>query len=302
MTEKGGSAVRPEILGRPQPGGYEDSFNRLCSEAGLPENLLSWEQPLHYDEARLKKVIERTFAPIFKSATKLVEAFDCDLVLVSGKPSEVQVLKDLLRNHIPLMPQRIIFSKNTYVGHWYPLSTDGFIHDAKTVTVAGAALYQAINNGMFPGWSLDTKVSPYFFRRQYWGVMPVGPALDFGRLLLDPSEDEKTVELMIKDRIGRAAMPPPARPEPMYRLMWRDRTMFRDQTGAQPIVSATLRRTKVPGEGPYPATEILELAAVSGHHKGKPLQLSDLELQMCTLDTDEYWIDAAMFQVEWEEN
>jgi hypothetical protein len=294
-----GIPIRPEILGIPNTLGYEESFNKLCHGAGFPETLLAWEQPLHYDEDRLKQTIRETFTPVFKSVTKLVEAFDCDLVLVSGKPSELGELQDLLRKYIPLAPQRIIFSRGAFVGYWYPLSNDGVIHDAKSVTVAGAALYQAIKNGMCEGWSIERKVSPHFFRRNYWGVMPSGAALNFGRLLLDVSEDQKSVQLMIRDRIGRTSMRPPSRPEPMYRLLWRNRKkLSKIQAVAQPTLTVTLQRSRVRGDHPYPDTEILQLAEVRGEYEGKPVGLGDVELQLCAMDADEYWIDAARFNIE----
>ena len=301
MIERGSHMVQPEILGRQSSIGFDDqSFNKLCEKENLGPNLLPWDQVLHYEESRLCEAIEETFESLFRSVTKLVEAFDCDLVLVSGKPSELPFVQDLLIRHLPLTPQRIVFSKDTFVGHWYPLSNDGFVHDAKCVTVAGAALYRAIKSGAFPTWSIERKVSPNFIQRNQWGLMPQDSKLDFGKLLLDSKDDEKLVDLMIQDRIGRRLLPSISRPEPMYRLMWRDRKRINDhQAGALPTLSVTLRRSNVQAGEDAPPAEVLEMIDVVGLYNGAPVSLTDVELQLWTMDSNEYWMDAGRFQVEW---
>ena len=219
----------------------------------------------------------------------MVEAFDCDLVLVSGKPSELAALRDLLRAQLPLLPQRILFTKDALVGEWYPLSVDGRIHDAKTVTVAGAALYQAIKRGLMgPGWHITRKVSPHLLTRNYWGTMPKGAQTRFGTLLLAPNQDRTECRLQIGDRLGRRMLPADTRPEPVYVLQWRDRNRYR--SGGDPVnafLKLTLERL-----GPsvsasndaeqVPQAEALRISAVDGFWNGQRVTDSDVELALCT--------------------
>ena len=69
-----------------------------------------------YSQERLAECIGQNFAGLFGSLAKVVEAFDCDLVLVSGKPSELAALRNLLRAELPLLPQRILFAKTPSSG------------------------------------------------------------------------------------------------------------------------------------------------------------------------------------------
>jgi len=283
-----------------------EDFNSLCAATGLPERLLDPDAALNSSPERLTQSVHENFAGLFRSLGKVVEAFDCDLVLVSGKPSELAALRTLLRAELPLLPQRVHFTKDAFVGEWYPLSVDGRIHDAKTVTVAGAALYQAIKRGLVgPGWHISRRVSPHLLTRNYWGTMPKGSHTRFGTLLLNPNEDRKLCRLQIGDRLGRRMLPADTRPEPIYQLHWRDRTRY--STGGDPVnalLDITLERVAPPPSAPsgadqVPQSESLRIAAVDGTWNGRPVSLEDVELTLCTLEDGSHWLDAGTFHVLW---
>jgi len=283
-----------------------EEFNALCAAAGLPAQLLDPDAPLSYSQPRLAQCIHENFAVLFRSLAKVVEAFDCDLVLVSGKPSELAALRNLLRSELPLLPQRIVFTKDAPVGEWYPLSVEGRIHDAKTVTAAGAALHQAIKRGLIgPGWSITRRVSPHLLTRNYWGTMPRGAHTRVGTLLLEPNADRKSCRLQIGDRLGRRMLPADTRPEPVYQLHWRDRSRY--GTGGDPVnalLDVTLERvTPAPwqaaGGDQIPQAESLRIASVDGLWNGQRVTLNDIDLSLCTLESDAHWLDAATFQILW---
>jgi hypothetical protein len=47
--------------------------------------------------------------------------------------------------------------------------------------------------------------------------------------------------------------------------------------------------------------EYLEISGVSGTYGGRPVEVDDVELKLCTLDTDEYWMEGAIFNVRWSD-
>jgi len=283
-----------------------EEFNALCEQAGLPSLLLDPDLPFTCPLAPVGACVREIFSGLFGSLAKVVESFDCDLVLVSGKPSELAAMKTLLHAELPLLPQRILFTKNAAIGEWYPLSVEGRIHDAKTVTVAGAALYQAIKRGLMgPGWHISRRVSPHLLTRNYWGTMPRGAQTRFGTLLLEPGEDRRDCRLQIGDRLGRRMLPADTRPEPVYLLQWRDRSRYR--AGGDPVnalLNVTLERVApVPaladGSEQIPQAEALRLALVDGVWNGQRVTLEDVQLSLCTLETETHWLDAGTFHVSW---
>ena len=307
-----GAAAREESTAQPTPTPRElrvnlhliEEFNALCQNAGVPGPVLEPDTALVYSQEGVAKCIGENFAGLFGSLAKVVEAFDCDLVLVSGKPSELAALRNLLRAELPLLPQRILFAKDAFVGEWYPLSVDGRIHDAKTVTVAGAALYQAIKRGLMgPGWQITRRVSPHLLTRNYWGTMPKGAQTRFGTPLLAPNQDRSECRLQIGDRLGRRMLPADTRPEPVYILQWRDLNRYR--SGGDPVnalLTLTLERVLPPvsatdGAEQAPQSEALQIAAVDGLWNGQPVTASDVQLALCTLETESHWLDAGTFQL-----
>ncbi|MBF8296990.1 MAG: hypothetical protein HW389_3535 [Bacteroidetes bacterium] len=301
-----GSTVRAGIIGEdtdPKAENFKQSFNYLCESNGLLSFMLPYDEPLHYSVPRLRQCVVEVFDFLFQSLAKLVEAFDCDLVLVNGKPSELPPIRQLLEMHVPLLPHRMIFMKGTDVGRWYPLSTDGVIADAKTVTAAGAALYLAIHNGLMGKWKVEPTVSPYLLQRNYWGLMPEEAVRDFGAIILTPEQDENICELMILSRIGRRLLPSESRPEPVYQLLWKDRARFRGNTGnvLEPL-NVTLRRITVePSQDGHPGQENLEIIGVEGAFNGQSVSLNDVELKLCSMDSEEYWMEKGTFDIEWPE-
>jgi hypothetical protein len=279
-----------------------EEFNALCREHLRTETaILSGTDPLGYDRRRLEGCIAETFGDYFASLAKVYVAFDCDFLVVSGKPSELPGLKSLVLSLMPAMRSRVVFSFNYPVGEWYPLSTDGRINDAKTVTVAGAALYLAIRDGLLPGWMISPSKVSRHVTRNYWGVISQGRSDSF-KVFLPPEQDEATVPLMIEAQIGRRALPTKSRPDPVYRIRWSSKG--RQEGSGAALVNVTLRRVlpkavDLSGDPFHSVGEHLELVSATGkRNSGAPVDESDLELQLCTLSSSDHWMDAGIFQIE----
>jgi len=277
-------------------------FNDLCkNHLRTVSVILSESDPLGYDRRRLEACIEDTFNDYLSSLAKVFVAFDCDFLIVSGKPSELPRLRALILSLMPVQGSRVVFSYNYPVGEWYPLSTDGRINDAKTVTVAGAALYLAIRDGLLPGWMIcSSKVSRHV-TRNYWGAMSQGRSDSFS-IFLPPEKDEVTVPLMIEATIGRRALPTKSRPDPVYRIRWSAKGRLTGSGAA--LMNVTLRRV-LPSHAnnssdPFDSEgEHLELISADGRRdSGVQLDASDLDLQLCTLSSSDHWLDAGIFQID----
>jgi hypothetical protein len=283
-------------------------FNDFCHNSALGQSLgsgadvLGDDDPLNYQPADIEACIVRIFEPVILSLAKYVVAFEVDLVTLSGKPSELPRVKRLLEELLPILPQRIIQARDFPAGDWYPMSSDGKIHDAKSVTAVGAALYQAIHNGLIANWSIKRQGTGHLLSeesRVLWGAMPtsVRPN-EFGRLYLAAGQDEATHPMLIGTRIGRKLFESAAKPEQVYRLRWRDKEKWGNASRAARL-NVTLRRVQADNPGDI---ESLEIADVEGEVAGKPLSLNDVDLQLCTLEDEEFWIDAARFEINWAGN
>ena len=79
-------------------------------------NIFSNNKTLHFNRSLLEQVIDDVFAELFDDLLQIFREFPCDLVILSGKPSELSRIRDRIEEGMPLLPQRIINLKN------YPLS------------------------------------------------------------------------------------------------------------------------------------------------------------------------------------
>jgi hypothetical protein len=282
-------------------------LNELCREAGLDVDVMPEQEPIYHDVERLRGCIDQVFCPLVQSLSKYVTAFGVDLVTLSGKPSELPQVKQILEDHLPLLPQRVLQAKNYPAGEWYPMSSNNCINDAKTVTAVGAALYQAIKHGLVSDWSIKSvgNGQPFPF---YWGIMP-GNAMPwkFDPLYLDPylkseptegrfpGKDKVTVQMKVSARIGRKILPSAAKPEQVYRLRWKDRA--KATAAGLPLnetVIVTLERDADPTR--------LNLTGYKAKHDGHDLEKAGgLELQLCTLEDEDFWVDSGRFHVSWPE-
>lgn len=248
----------------------------------------------------VRRCIRDCFSRRFHSLAKFVAAFECDLVIVSGKPSELPEIRTLLEEALPILPSRLVFAHGYQCGaeNW-PLSKDGKIQDAKFVTVVGAALHQAIRSNLINNWSIEITEDRKAFSENYWGV-PDGT--QFKPMLLEPHQRASKNRVMVNSCIGRKLMPGDSTPEPIYVLRWKDpklwgspncvvdlevgRTLADDGSEALEIVRAIGERRPLPDETRQDMVTVTE---------------DDLELKLCTLsDEGKHWLDTGRLSVDWD--
>jgi len=282
-------------------------LNEFAAAAGFaPPIAIRSGTLVPYAVADLHECIRETFRNLVDSLAKFVAVFEVDLVVASGKPTELPEVKLLLEKALPLLPNRIIHAKGYPIGSWYPFRDAGNrIFDAKTVAVAGAALYRLILAGKVDGWHIKPDEGRMLARESIWvqqtdnrhGQSPY----------LRRGEAEKEVSIKIGSRIGRKILDS-QRPEPVYILEWANPDLVGKIT-----VKVKLRRVKRSigevkeshGAKSKPATyEALELIAASGTAKDKQnrevaVGLEDVRLSRCTLESSCYWMDDPNFQMVW---
>ncbi len=100
------------------------------------------EVELEYDYARIRDAVVAVMDEIFTNVSEVLNHFDCDVVLLSGRPSRLPAVVDLVVNKLAVSPDRILPLHEYRVGAWYPFKTkdNARISDPKTATVVGGML------------------------------------------------------------------------------------------------------------------------------------------------------------------
>lgn len=270
-------------------------LNQMGHDFGLKADILSPTSELRPDDDMMRKTIQDWFLHIAEAHARYLAIFECDLVMLTGKPSELPEIRELLERRLPITSDRILSAKGYYAGDWLPMSPDGKIVDAKLVTALGTAVYRSVQSGQIGGWRIQSELDETCRIENYWGRIAgnLKPFLD-NDILLAPGEDKAEARLLTDSFIGRARFLKHVLPEQVYRLEHDGRE--------QVLVDVKIRRKIVSGDGDQysMAAEALELVSAKNAQTGQAIPLSQIRLQLCTLPrAEEFWQDTGRFEVRW---
>lgn len=106
---------------------------------------------LHAAFVQGKMAICKTMA----SLAEVVDQYQCDILLVTGRPSRLPGMQMLVRRQFPLPPGRILQMQNYRTGIWYPFHRAGLIDDPKTSASVGAMIAWLCENRRIPNFYLS---------------------------------------------------------------------------------------------------------------------------------------------------
>jgi len=273
------------------------SLEAALKEAGLAELVPDdWYQPIDVSYGDVRKTVREWLEPMAQEHAQLAAAFCADIIVLTGKPSELPLVRDVFKEYLPLHPDRIISAKGYYAGNWAPLTSDGTIRDAKLVTALGAALHRAIVGGHIANWSIRKAERHREPQRHAWGTR--GPERFTERdVFMQPEDDTGTDEMAADSFISRALFLNHSRPEQVYQLRWIGPREERPRSN----VRVTFERMQ-PRPQPDRALEIAEklrlVKAEIRNADNEWVETNNLELRLCTLPAGErYWLDTGDFHV-----
>ena len=121
---------------------------KIIGADSIPGDPVSYSSPIFsFKEIDINQMIDGIFSSLLKNCAIYAAAYDIDLLIFSGKTSELPYIRTIAQKYIPIEDERLIFAREYKPGKWYPfLDSKGHIKDAKTVTAIGAALYFALSN------------------------------------------------------------------------------------------------------------------------------------------------------------
>lgn len=301
-----------------------NEFNAYLKEGGLDSNFVQPDDKLKYDPGKINQCIYDGLEDGMAPLGKFVASYDVDVVTLSGKISEMPKVQEMLREALPICAQRVIPMKDYVAGDWYPMSNDGRISDAKTVTAVGAALFVAGRNGLINDWHLreesrvddgGTREAGTNATRNYWGVMKRGgKGVTYGfsgapflsRDMKDNGNEEfmdgdgvshKGAEVMVDTYIGRAKYNTrDARVEQQYYFKWVGKDPKTGEPRKRPDspLAVVFKRCE---EKEDDSIEIESVEATNPDEDGT-IGIDDVRLELCTLSREGFWMDECKFEVD----
>jgi hypothetical protein len=246
----------------------------------------------------------------------VVSKFACDVLLLTGRPSRLPGVQEMVRSLMPVSPDRIIPLHNYRTGPWYPFHKHGRIQDPKTTAAVGAMLC-VLAEGRLTNFSIlsdrfDLKSTMRYFGRLDGNNLIQTDDVYFGDIDLDNPEyqlPEKQIAMSGPLRLGfRQVNSPHWTAAPLYSLTYREEarqelhnlsllvTFDLDRSGgnrrAKSARDQGLERFRIQ------RVAVREADGSEGRTIGRDrLQLKFKTLNSNALETNDYWFDTGSILV-----
>ena len=275
-------------------------------QTGKPFSLM--DVGLRIDPRAIDRTIRNTLGQILANLCEVIHAYNCDLLLLTGRPSKWHAIISSFFAKLPVPADRIIPMRDFRVGSWYPFAVNrGEITDPKTTVVVGAILC-ALSEGHLEGFSFDTGSLFLKSTARFIGAMDAGGQIRQAQVWFEADTDNpsggelhKAIQFSGPIPIGFRQIEaerwtttrfymmdfaaPAARNNARNRLPYTVKLAF---TVAD-LADAPNAASRDEGE-----LAVNEIEAVDG----TPVNPRDLEIRLQTLPADEgYWLDTGVFNI-----
>jgi len=251
---------------------------------------ISWELVNEGTDKVVKDVVEKMIGDL----CGIVSQFNCDYVLLSGRPSMMPVVKDLFLKYLPTTPDRIIQLGRYRIGTWYPFAEgNGVIKDPKTCVAVGATVaLMAGSLRRLDDFTIDTSLlkSKFESTADYVGEYDVNKAR-LKEVFLDPYTSNKNISFFGHMLLGMRQMPSQDWiSAPMFKITYSNFEAAKRLKDREPL-TFEIERDPRDKERLKPLRNVLD-------KEGKKVPASDLKIVLQSLaDEHGYWLDTGIFLI-----
>jgi len=177
---------------RPESGLLEFVDQTISQRTGITDFSLC-ELELTLNPLQINHGIRDIMQEVLDQLCHLIAHFDCDIVLLSGRPSRLPVISDMLSATLTFSPDKIIRLGDYRFGHWYPFADpNGYVSDPKSTVCVGALIGYLNNNERLPGLRFNLeRLDRIQTTAKYLGVMSAGiPRIAGVNVLVSPEVKE----------------------------------------------------------------------------------------------------------------
>lgn len=276
----------------------------ISRELGKPFNIL--DVPVKVNLAQIHFLFMNEHYDIcktFKSLCEIVNSYQCDVLLLTGRPSRLPGVQAYFKSRLPLPVGRILPLHHYKTGSWYPFHKQGRIDDPKTTAAVGAMLCFLSKNSRIPNFFFRSIAIKAYSTVKYIGLLSNNNTIQesdvyYADVNLD-NEDydfpDHEFEVRGKTRLGfRQLNVERWTAAPIYTLSIENPELRERLAGSGVVLNVSLKVAKTREKGNYSETlEIKQLQASDG----RSVRKDDVKLQLNTmldagLNDSQYWLDS----------
>jgi len=257
----------------------------------------------------LRHAIQEPLEAVMDNLCEAIGHFDCDVVILSGRPSKLPAIREMVYNRLPVPVSRIVSLHEYSPGDWYPFRSQDRrrLGDPKTSAVVGGTLC-ALSEGRLRNFLLFTHKLQMRSTAKYIGRLESNNKLLNENIVFSPEDLEneaageiiKQVSYFTKEFYGYKQLPLERWvASPLYLL----NEIKGSRSFVTPITISLKRAELIDEENP---NELLDsesrkeelLIEEAIDREGTPAHRS-LSLMFRTVDdnSDSYWLDSGIISI-----
>ncbi|MBK7305339.1 MAG: virulence factor SrfB [Saprospiraceae bacterium] len=156
-----------------------------------------------YKKKIIADIVEKTFDSLIGKISALLSYYDCDIVLLSGRPSSLKPISDLFLKYYAISPNRLKSMNDYRVGRWYPhdrrypfIDGNGKFTNPKSIVTTGAMIGHIAQNGTLNGFGLDlTELKKKLLPTTYFFGKLNDDSLKYLNTIISPDHNQATVDV-----------------------------------------------------------------------------------------------------------
>ena len=284
---------------------FEETVLRLAPAGTF--NLM--EVAIRVSPVALERSIRAVLDPVLADLCEIVHLYNCDLLLLTGRPSAWGAVVRSVLAKLPVPPDRVIPMREYRAGSWYPFAdASGRITDPKTTVVVGAILC-ALAEGQLEGFSYDASAAHLTSTARFAGELDANGQLLRSKVRFEADVDAsgsmemetaRPIQFSAPLFVGYRQLEAERWPATRWHLLnFASEAARAGATGKTPYavalrLSLAETRENAPNERDEGEFTIMNIV----NNRGENVPTSDLVMHLQTLPLDEgYWLDTgAVYQ------
>lgn len=153
--------------------------------------------PLNIHEEDVDDAVRIVMKRVLGQMAALIASFRCDMVLLTGRPSRLQAVREMMAEWMPVSPESIVCMGDLSIGNWYPFADPlERISDPKTTVVVGAAIAHLCKHRKLEQFQMDADyLRQVGSTARYIGVLQQGRSeFDRSQMVVTPESFEGNVQ------------------------------------------------------------------------------------------------------------
>ena len=161
-----------EEYGRPESGLIQYINETISNRTGISEYDIR-KLVISLDENSVNEGIKDVMGDVLDQMSFLISHFDCDILLLSGRPSRLPVISDIITSTQNLGNNIIVNLGDYRFGNWYPFAnSSGYVKDPKSTVCVGALIAYLNEISRLPSMRFDlSKLDKITTTAKFLGVI-----------------------------------------------------------------------------------------------------------------------------------